>query len=274
VSGSGILLLTSSSEEAHQFGDRLSVLRDGLWISTRGPGEAFLAQINGEMLGYDPRSIRPNSARIVGPETVLRVEGISIENIVYSASFKLKRSEVLGIVGLQGAGQSELVRALVGSLPNHSGEVFLRGGAVPTKINSLENSLSAGIGFVPDLLGGYSEYRVVKSNLVSPTMRGLNQSNPIRHQLETQLANHPIAIALDNPTRGMSSGNRVEMLEYLPYLADLGPALDIASTSASDMIHCCDRIGVMVGGAIKQIFDRKDFDLQRIEKLMRGDSIR
>ena len=270
VSGVGMVYLTASPDEALRIGDRITVIRDGSWISTRGPEDAFVSQLNGEMLGYDPNGLPATGPRSTGPESTLRVEGVTVGSALFSASFKVKRAEILGVVGIEGAGQSELVQAMAGAIPRQGGEIFLRGSATAAKNASIEHSLDSGLGFVPDLLNGNWPSKGAATAGFSLGLHGLNHSNPQRPILEMILKSNPVAIAMDNPTRGLSAGNRIEILRFLPCLAELGIAVVISSTYPQDMLLCCDRIAVMVNGAIKQIFDRREFNLERIEKLMRS----
>ena len=271
LSGPAVIFLTSRAEEALEVGDSVSVLREGKMISTHSPDQVFVPQIMGEMLGRDISQEPRNVARQCGPETVLRVEGLNIEHAVYGLSFKVKRGEVFGLLGLSGGGQSDAVNAVGGMLPRRDGEIFLRASALPTKIGTKEQALANGIGLIPEPVGHSAASSSANSSpLITRPVRALNDTNPQKAVIASCLrANCPILL-FDNPTRGLNIACRFEIYRALLDLASQGISMVVASTSSDELIRVCDRIAVMVNGRVLRTFERNDFSQDRMEKLLRS----
>ena len=128
--GVGIVFVSHKLDEVMALSDRVTVLRDGQWIATHPAkvldGDA-IAQL---MVGRELKSLYPNKQEPDVDETVvLSVEGVSTD-YVRSASFSLRRGEILGFSGLIGSGRTELMEAVVGLMPRRSGRIAVARSAV------------------------------------------------------------------------------------------------------------------------------------------------
>jgi len=261
----GVVYLTQRAEEALEVGDQISVLRDGRLIATHDPESVFAPQITGEMIGVDTsrEPIRP--PRAAWPEVALRVEGVSVEHCVYGLSIKVRRGEVLGLFGLQYAGQSETVRAIGGLEPRTDGEIFLKASGQPSRIKTPEEAFVNGLGLITEPYG--RQPGVVDSDpssLAGRPLRGLNAENPQKSAIAKCLKSGCSSLLFDNPTRGLNVACRLELYRAIQDIADLGTSVVAASTNVDELVQVSDRIAVMVDGRIVKTFERSAFSAEKI----------
>lgn len=267
----GVVYCTPRADEALQIGDQVSVLRDGQLIAVHSPDSAFLAQVRGEMLGRDPTQIVAPPPKQVWPEVAFRVEGICVEHCVYGVGLKVRRGEILGLAGLQGAGQSEVVCAIGGLEPKNDGEVFLHASGSPSRIRSREDAIRCGLGLVPDPHSRTAD----STDSILPGVGGqplprLNAENPQRAPIHSLMKESCTVLLFDNPTRGLNVACRLEVRLAMLQAAARGIAVLAASTDVEDLMSFCDRIAVMVNGRIVHTFDRDGFSADQIWGTMKG----
>jgi len=270
LASTALLWLTSRPEEALAVGDHVSVIRDGKILTTHNPEEVFVPQLEGEMLGWDMSKEAPPVLRLCGPESVLRVEGLTVDHAAFGVSLKVKRSEILGLLGLPGAGQSEVVNAIGGAIARQDGEIFLRGNALPAKLTTKAHAESFGIGLIPEPLGRPLTLHHGRPTLISGLMRSLGELHPLKAPIANCLESNCSVLLLDNPTRGLDTASRLEIQRFLPNLACQGIAMVLASTKPEELIRFSDRIAVMVNGRIVRTFERHEFSLESLNKLLKG----
>ena len=269
-SGAAVLWLTSSAEEALRFGDQISILREGHLNATHDREGLFIHQILGEMLGRDPFVPVPRR-RIVGPEIGVRVESLGVNSQIVAFSVKAKRAEIIGILGLEGAGQSEAIQVVAGVRPKIDGAVYLKGSAIPAHIGSREQAQASGIGFVPCAVGAEPAPHGNRVSLVAKQgLRALSADNPHRAVLLHCLEANCSTIVLDEPTRGLNIACQFEMREAMLDLAEGGITVLVASTDADDLVTYCDRICLMVNGRIVRTVDRKEFDANKLRGFLKN----
>ena len=145
--GVGLIFISHRLAEVFVVADRVTVLRDGQFVSTAPVEETDEGKIIGWMVGRDLGEMYPKTAA-PQPDVVLKVQGLSRGDELKDISFELHRGEVLGLAGLVGAGRTFVARALFGADPIDAGEVILDGQAV--HIRSPQQAIKLGIGFVPE----------------------------------------------------------------------------------------------------------------------------
>ena len=148
--GVSVIYISHKLEEVFEICDRVSVMRDGNLISTKGIAEVTRRGIIEDMVGrkveqeYPPREKKPaDDAPIVLEARNLKREGV-FENI----SFKLRRGEVLGFAGLVGSGRTEIMRAVFGADKLDAGEVFING--APVRIKTPDDSIAHHLAFLTE----------------------------------------------------------------------------------------------------------------------------
>ncbi len=267
--GIAILYLTSRPEEALDVADVVSVMRDGRLVSTHDPDEIFVAGLEGEMVGREVPPFAHTRQVGCGPEVALRIEGLSVEHCVNGVSLKAKRGEVIGLLGLEGGGQSEVVQAAAGVLPKDSGEIFLQASSVASKVISREHAVAAGIGFVPNPSECSGSAGSDATASPGRLLRNLNDQNPQKKAIGASLQYKCSVLFFDQPTKGLNLACRLEVWQSIASLSDQGITIVVSSTDPRELMQVSDRIAVIANGHVARWFERREFSQERLEKLLR-----
>jgi len=149
--GVGVLYISHRLPEVKEISDRVTVLRDGRLVSSHLTDTLQPADMARLMVGRDIAKFYPDHTKQQDPTIVLQVNDFSVPGYVHSASFHLKRGEILGFAGLVGAGRSELMEGIVGLRKAH-GEVHHHGKPVQfgNRHDSARDSLQAGIVYLSE----------------------------------------------------------------------------------------------------------------------------
>jgi ABC-type sugar transport system ATPase subunit len=304
-SGIGVLYISHRLEEVLELSDRITVLRDGVVVAT-GPAPTFdIDRIVRLMTGRDLVN-HDYRARRVG-EICLEVTRLSSPPQVVDAGLVLRRSEIVGLAGLVGAGRTELAECLYGARPLSSGSIRLAGQRIAP--GSPFEAMQIGIGYATEdrknagifhrlpidlniavgalsrsetapqftRLGGWlnqSELRAMARRLVqrlevraaalaSPagTLSGGNQQKVVLARL---VAARLQVLILDEPTRGVDVGAKVQIWALLRLLADEGMALLVISSDIPELIGNVDRLLVMRRGRIVAEIDGSELSEDRV----------
>jgi len=289
--GTSIIFITHKLREVKEIGDRISVVRRGKIVGTAEPtaSEAELAEL---MVG---RSVELTVSKEHAPagEPVLRAEGISVVDprghlVVKDVSFEARAGEVLGIAGVQGNGQTELIKSLLGLVRPDAGRIFLDGRDISR--HGPRQSLEDGIGYIPEdrshdgFVGSFS----VRENLVldlyrskqfskGPALRldaiARNAEQRIEEfDIRTESPETPVqslsggnqqkvvvarefsrplkVLIASQPTRGVDVGSIEFIHRRIIRERDQGTAVVIVSTELEEIYALSDRIAVMYDGRI------------------------
>jgi ABC-type sugar transport system ATPase subunit len=227
--------------------------------------------------------------------TLLQVSNLSTAgDRVRNVSFEVRRGEIVAVFGLLGAGQSELARALFGAIPITSGTVLLDGS--PVNLSSTTAARKAGMGLVPEdrKTGGLVSQLSVKTNLtlaalpryarsglvdtkleereaamwadrlnvkrasMSQQIRFLSGGNQQKVIIARWLANQSKVLVLDQPTRGVDVGAKVEIYRLLEDLCDQGVGVVIISIEMPEVLGIADRVYVMCEGRLVGPYSRAE----------------
>lgn len=156
VKGVAIIYISHKMDEIYEITDRITVLRDGKYITTKNTNELNKNALIALMVGREIDGVRAafrfheNHSKIVDAErpTVLSVQNLTKKGKFKDINFEIHAGEVLGIAGLMGAGRTEIARAIFGLDNFDSGEIILNGNKV--KIKSPEDAIKNGIGYVSE----------------------------------------------------------------------------------------------------------------------------
>jgi ABC-type sugar transport system ATPase subunit len=285
--GVAIVYISHRLEEIFQLADRVTVLKDGVRVATRPVAEVTRDRLISMMVGrpladvFPPRKPVPADAPIL-----LKVEGISVGRSVRNASLTLRKGEILGLAGLVGSGRTELAQAIFGAVPLDSGQVE-SDGRLFTK-TSPRQSIEAGIGLLTeDRKGeGLLMQLSIASNIVAPRLSEIARGGLLDLRAENSVGDDeikrfsiaapgprtPVAslsggsqqkvlfsrwvracrrvLLLDEPTRGIDVGAKVEIYRIIRKLADEGFAILMISSELLELIGMCDRVLVMSEGRV------------------------
>lgn len=304
--GIGIIYISHRLEEIFEIADTVTVLRDGDEIVTTTIDQLDYDGITKMMIGRDLSSVNRETFREkknIGEE-VLRLEQLQAKR-VQSVSFNLREGEILGLAGLMGAGRSEIVRVIYGTLERESGRVFIQGKEV--EIKSPAEALKNGIGYttedrkneglfldqtvrsnltisiLKDLstrgwLGkkerAKAEQLVKDYNVVTPSLareiKFLSGGNQQKVIIARVLASKLKVIILDEPTKGIDVGAKQEVFKLVKELADSGLAVIFISSELSEVVDVADRILIIKDGKIISELARAEATKQKVlESILR-----
>lgn len=311
-SGVGVVLITHKLREVMAIADRVVVLRDGKVVGTTSPKETDEGQLAQMMVGREV-VLRVNRTEASKGAAVLTVKGLQVRDerktlTVKGIDFEVHAGEILGIAGVEGNGQRELVEAICGMRHRESGEVIVNG--VPTSDLRPRAVHMAGISHIPEdrekhgLVGSYS----IADNLIlnqfdqSPFAKGwirslsqvlknganLVEKFDIRTPSPANLANslsggnkQKVVVARElsqslevlvaaQPTRGVDVGSIEFIHNQLIAARDRGSAILLVSAELDEILSLSDRIAVMSNGKIVAIVESKGADREYIGRLMAG----
>ncbi|MGP6444740.1 sugar ABC transporter ATP-binding protein [Rahnella aceris] len=279
-----LIYVSHKMNEIFKVCDRATILRDGKQVGVVNICDETEETIVTKMVGRKIEKMHHHSYA-TGRE-VLRVEGLSRDNAVRSATFSVGAGEVLGIAGLVGSGRTELLKLIAGIDAKTGGSIEVEGVAV--KNHNVSSAIRAGIGLVPEdrKKEGIIKERAVKMNMVLPSMGRFTRYGLLkRNQLDktaldvmTDLRLRPLNIEkpigtlsggnqqkviigrwvaadnkvflFDEPTRGIDIGAKSEIYNLIEKLAQQGKAIVVVSSEMPEIIRISDRVLVMREGKI------------------------
>jgi simple sugar transport system ATP-binding protein len=289
--GTSIIFITHKLREVKAVGDRISVIRRGKVVGTAPPStsEAELAEM---MVGREVK-LKVDKAPPKTGDVVMSVEGCTVvdprgHQVVKDVSFEARAGEVLGIAGVQGNGQTELIKALLGLVKPDAGVIRLDGDDISK--HGPRESLDDGIGYIPEDRShdGYVGAFSVRENLILDLYRSDEFSRGLALKLDnieknadarikefdirTESAEAPIsalsggnqqkvvvarefsrplkALIASQPTRGVDVGSIEFIHKRIISERDKGTAVVIVSTELDEIFALADRIAVMYDGRI------------------------
>jgi ribose transport system ATP-binding protein len=280
----GVIFISHHLEEVTEIGDRVTVLRDGKMVG-QVPATTDHQELVRMMVGRSIEDQFPRRQPVVG-EVLLDVKELSREGVLHDISFQVRAGEVVGIAGIVGAGRTELARAIFGADPLDSGEVWVEGRRIE-RFDPREAKHS-GIGFitedrqgqgiVPPLsvaenlalasLGRYTTAGLVNRkeqrglaqkmieelNIRTPSLeqeiRYLSGGNQQKVVIGKWLLADSKVLIMDEPTRGIDVGAKVEIYELMNELTEEGAGILMISSDLPEVLGMSDRILVMAGGRI------------------------
>jgi simple sugar transport system ATP-binding protein len=311
-SGVGIVLITHKLHEVMAVADRVVVLRGGKLVGTTTPKETNEAGLAQMMVG---RSVvlQVNRTEAKQGAAVLEVKGLEVRDdrkimSVKGVDLTLHKGEILGVAGVEGNGQRELVEAICGMRHRESGQVLING--VATKDMAPHSVHEAGISHVPEdrekhgLVANYSiadnlvlnqfdqepfakgwvrnlaevgknaEQLVEKFDIRTPsafnTASSLSGGNKQKVVVARELSQELPVLVAAQPTRGVDVGSIEFIHNQLISARDNGAGVLLVSAELDEILSLSDRIAVMSGGKIVAIVDSKDADRNYIGRLMAG----
>jgi ribose transport system ATP-binding protein len=297
--GIGILYVSHKLEEVFALCDRATVFRDGMRISTRVISETDQKEIVTDMVGREINTLFPRSHSGRG-EKVLDVRGLSTAAKLKDVSLSVHAGEVVGVFGLLGAGRTELAKAIFGLDGVTAGAITVRGSRL--RPGSTTHSAHAGLGLLTeDRKGeGLVLQMSVGQNMTLPSLREFSTAGYIRTgaenaraqsfvqqlSIKTPSLKHKVeylsggnqqkvliarwlmkklsVIILDEPTRGIDVGAKVEIHRLIDELAKGGLAVIVMTSEMPELLGVSDRVLVMSNGRITGEFGQADATQEKI----------
>jgi len=301
-----IIYISHHLSEIFQIADRITVLKDGTSSMSLPVSETDRDSVIRLMLGRSLDTMYPLRDSNIGEE-VLKAVDISHGEKVKGVSLAVKKGEILGIAGLVGSGRSETARVIFAADKSEKGRIFLSGKEI--QLSSPRKAVKMGIGMVPedrkqhgvilsltvkenisltDLKGISDHFGFIKAKKESNNTTELIRKLRIKTENENQetgklsggnqqkvvlakwLNRNCRVIIIDEPTRGVDVGAKVEIYDLINELSRKGVAIIVISSETSELIGICDRIIVMRKGQIQGELTKKEFSEEDILRLSIG----
>ena len=306
--GVAILFISHRMEEVFAISDRITILRDGKFISSAPRDEVTAESAIRDMVGREMEEFFAKTDTEKG-EVFLEVRNLGKENAFSNISFEVRAGEVLGFAGLVGARRTDVGLALFGIEPADSGEILIQD--QPVSIRGTQHALNLGIAYVTEDRRqlGLTMSMSVATNITLPTLRRyttrlglirhgqekataewfrkrlsirtpsvqleagkLSGGNQQKVVLSKWLNTQPRLLILDEPTRGIDVGAKAEVHHMINELAREGIAIIMISSDLPEVLAMSDRILVMREGRQMAIFDQEKATQEKVMTAAMGHS--
>lgn len=298
----GIIYISHKMEEVYTITDQITVLRDGASIATWNTKEATNDMVVKAMVGRELTEQYPKRKVEIG-DTILELKDFTQEGVFENISFKLHRGEILGLVGLVGAGRTETMQALFGITKPDSGEVYLKGQKVEFKkpVDAIKNGLAyvtedrKGEGLVlpmsiahnitlpsmkelsrkifikqkeeKDRVGKEITDLKVKTTSPNLAVKNLSGGNQQKVVLAKWMLKNPDVIIFDEPTRGIDVGAKAEIYKLMNEFVAEGKAIIMISSELPEAMGMSDRILVLSNHKMSGELSKNEFNQKSLMKL-------
>lgn len=300
--GVSVVFVSHKLDEVVEIADRVTVLRDGNKVGTF-PAEGLNDKRLGELMTGMSIEHSVNARDCSGNKKILEVFSLTRNGEFNNISFDIKKGEVVGLVGLLGAGRTELALSLFGMNPPDKGKIVLDGIAMRARTNrqaidagiayvsedrlsiglnmrqsvqdnmvlSILNRISNSLGWLPpskrtDMASKWRDKLRIKIPSLSAPVSQLSGGNAQRVVLTKWLATEPKLLILDSPTVGVDIGNKKGIYEIVRDLARSGLSVLMISDEVPEVYFNCDRVIHMKHGEIVGEFNPRAHSEAFIEK--------
>lgn len=284
--GKGIVYISHRLEELQHIVDRVTIMRDGQYITSMNFGDVSMEQIISHMVGREIKEKFPRVECRKGKK-VFEVKHLNAGRMVRDINFTVYEGEIVGFAGLMGAGRTETTRAIFGVDPKESGEIYvddkkveikcpmdaIRNGVVLapedrkkdglcTKLSIRHNLTLPNLDIVCNKLGvvngrkedALCEKAVADLKIKTPDVEvdsgNLSGGNQQKVVVGKWLARDSRVVIFDEPTRGIDVGAKVEIYNLMNELKKQGIAVMFVSSEMPEVMGIADRIIVMCDGRI------------------------
>lgn len=298
--GHGIVYISHRLEELQYIVDRVTVLRDGQYITSMNFLETTLQEIISHMVGREIKEKFPRVECETGRK-ILEVNHLNAGKLVRDISLELYEGEIVGMAGLMGAGRTETTRAIFGVDPKESGEIILDGKAI--NITKPMDAIQAGIVLAPEdrKKDGLCTKLSIRDNIALPNLdilcdrlgvvnrkKEAQMTSKAVEDLKIKLANAEVdagslsggnqqkvvvgkwlarnsrVVIFDEPTRGIDVAAKVEIYNLMNDLKKQGIGVLFVSSEMPEVMGISDRIIVMCDGRITGEIATKEATQDRI----------
>ena len=301
--GISIIYISHRLEEIFRLSDRITVLRDGQYVTTLNTNETNQDELVKYMVGRQLTEIYPaRDPKCIKDEVIFEAKNVS-GNGDKNISFKIHKGEVVGFGGLVGAGRTEFAELMFGVVPKTAGQFFFKGKEINPK--SAHEAIEIGIGLVPEdrkakgaLLGltireninmpvyhhdsrmtvinnktekenaqRYREEISIKTPSIEQLVKNLSGGNQQKVILAKWLAADSELLIFDEPTRGIDVGAKQEIYTLINTLVEGGKSVMMISSEMQELMGMSDRIIVLAEGHMTGELNREEFDQEQIMKM-------
>lgn len=302
--GIAILYISHRLNEVMALCEHVTVLKDGTCTadcSLEGTDAAGLVRL---MVGRDPGDLFPRWRPSPSPADAISVRKFSA-GLMRDVDLDIRTGEVLGIGGLVGQGQEDLLLGLYGAIPARTVSATVNG--VSGLPGGVPNANALGLAYVPadrkreglhlihpiitnmmlpafarlpalklrsrraerDMARGLAAQLAIKGDLDRPA-QALSGGNQQKVALAKWMPHEPPVLLLNDPTRGVDVETKREIYMMLRKLAAAGKAIVLLSSDTPELVHLCDRVGVVREGRIVAMLEREALSEEAIVSAAMG----
>jgi simple sugar transport system ATP-binding protein len=310
--GLSVIFISHKLDEVLSVADEITVIRRGTTVKTVEPQGVTARQLAELMVGSDLPS-PSTEASTVTDEVLLSVAGLSLPSdegrpLLDNISFEIHRGEILGIAGVEGNGQAELVESIMGMRAASTGRIELDGADL-SHLSTRERR-EGGIGYIPEdrhrhglllesplwenrILGHQSRPPSVNHGLIDKRAarkdtvriieeydvrtpgpdvlaRALSGGNQQKLIVGREMSSEPVLLIAAHPTRGVDVGAQAAIWQHIKNARRRGLAVLLISADLDELIGLSDRIEVILRGRFVGTFDPEDVTPERLGSAMTG----
>lgn len=304
--GVAILYVTHKLTEVQRIADDVTVLRDGSLVATRRTDDVQIPDLIRMMIGRDVSERFPPAASGSPRDEALRLRGLSRSGAFNDVDLVVRKGEIVGLAGLEGAGQSELLRAVVGAESASTGSIEVFG--KPARIDSPAKAVRLGVAYIPAdrQRDGAIPALSVRTNVSLSALRLIGRNgfirprseediySKMRKRLDIRARDSRTAISdlsggnqqkvilgraiaaqarlfiLDEPTRGIDVGAKSQIYRLVRQLVEQQASVLLFSSESEEVLGLCDVLYVMRAGRIVGRLTRDDASEESITTLAFG----
>jgi general nucleoside transport system ATP-binding protein len=310
--GLTVIFISHKLDEVLSVADVITVMRRGTTVDTVDPASVTAHQLAELMVGAELPS-PSTEASTVTEEVLLEIEHLSLPTpegrpLLDDISFRIHRGEVLGLAGVEGNGQSELVETIMGMLPGATGTIRLSGKDISDL--STRHRREAGVGYIPAdrhrhgllLDAPLWENRILGHQTLKPAAKGMfidkrdSRADTVRiieeYDVRTpgpdvlaralsggnqqklivgrEMSSEPILLIAAHPTRGVDVGAQAAIWGHIKEARRAGLAVLLISADLDELIGLSDRIQVILRGSLVGEFDPNEVTPEQLGSAMTG----
>jgi ribose transport system ATP-binding protein len=290
--GLALAYISHRMHEISEIADDCTIFRNGRNVATYLAGTKSHDEVVELMIGREYQHVFPAKplSRSDARAPRLELRGLSWTHRLKDISLKASAGEIVGLGGLDGQGQRELLLALFGALRGITGEIRIEGEPVSIGSPKQAKNKRLGMALIPEdrkteglmlpmsvgenlsfaALDEHSRFGIIDQSAESRAIdeaisalsikvakvglpvASLSGGNQQKVVIGKWLMTSPRIILLNDPTRGIDVGTKQEIYALLRRLADAGAAIVFYSTDYAELIGCCDRVLVLYDGRVKR----------------------
>ncbi|UXT50080.1 sugar ABC transporter ATP-binding protein [Agrobacterium tumefaciens] len=307
ASGVGIVYISHRLDEMAEIVDRVTVLRDGRYISTDDFASITVDDIVTRMVGRSLEDKFPERTSRPTDDIIFSVEGLTRSGVFHDVGFSLRRGEILGFAGLMGAGRTEVARAIFGADPLDAGKIVFNGrelsisspqdairegiaylsedrksDGLAIKMSVAANTTLANLGEVSNRFGlidfkkhddvakRYVDLLNIRTPSIEQTVRLLSGGNQQKIIIGKWLFRQSRVLFFDEPTRGIDVGAKFAIYKIMDELAAQGIGVILISSELPEILGLTDRIAVFHQGRITGVLETAKTNQEEIMRYASG----
>ncbi|MCR4746497.1 MAG: sugar ABC transporter ATP-binding protein [Lachnospiraceae bacterium] len=299
--GVGIVYISHRLDEIFRLSERITVLRDGEYVTTLITKDSNVNELVTLMVGRELKESYPPRKNCIKDEEVMRLENVS-GNGDKNISLSIKKGEILGLGGLIGAGRTELAQMIFGVVKKTDGKIIYKNKEINPK--SAREAIDLGIALVPEdrknqgalletsirenicmpifkriskatvinnkktfeLAEKYRADLKIKTPSVEQKVKNLSGGNQQKVILGKWMAAESDFIIFDEPTRGIDVGAKYEIYKLMNDMVENGKTILLISSEMEELMGMSDRILVLSEGKITGELKKEEFTQETIMK--------